>query len=91
MTIGREVPPTITPSSQPCLTTQTATDIIQCENKLVILLDYEQFPFIKTLCKNRWTVLYCTLLAKTEGEAAKKEIEEEMKADPEKAAVLKVC
>lgn len=56
----------------------------------MLLLDYEQFQFIKILCKNRWTVLYCTMLAKTEGEAAKKEIEEEMKADPEKAAVLKV-
>lgn len=67
-----------------------ATDNHDCENKLVLLLDYEQFQFIKTLCKNRWTVLYCTMLAKTEGEAAKKEIEEEMKADPEKAAVLKV-
>ncbi len=57
---------------------------------MVLLLDYEQFPFIKILCKNRWTVLYCTLLAKTEGEEAKKEIEEEMKVDPDKAAVLKV-
>ena len=57
----------------------------------MLLLDYEQFQFIKLLCKNRWTVLYCTLLAKTEGEAARKAIEEEMKADPEKEAVLKVC
>lgn len=56
----------------------------------MLLLDYEQFPFIKILCKNRWTVLYCTQLAKTEGEAARKAIEEEMKSDPEKAAVLKV-
>lgn len=57
----------------------------------MLLLDYDQFPFIKILCKNRWTVLYCTQLAKTEGEEAKRAIEEEMKADPEKAAVLKVC
>lgn len=40
--------------------------------------------------KNRWTVLYCTQLAKTEGEEERKAIEEEMKADPEKAEVLKV-
>ena len=69
---------------------QTSTDNIDCENKLVLLLNYEQFDFIKILLKNRWTVLYCTQLAKTEGDEARKEIEEEMRADPEKAKVLKV-
>ena len=77
-------------SPPPPPTPQTATDSHDCENKLVVLLNYEQFQFIKILLKNRWAVLYCTLLAKTEGEAARKAIEEEMKADPEKAAVLKV-
>ena len=36
-------------------------------------------------------MLYCTLLARTESEKEREKIESEMKADPEKAAVLKVC
>ena len=71
-------------------TLQNASDDRDCENKLVLLLGYDQFQFIKVLIKNRWTVLYCTLLAKTEGEEEKRAIEEEMKADPDKAAVLRV-
>ena len=73
-----------------CPTLQNASDDRDCENKLVLLLGYDQFQFIKILIKNRWTVLYCTLLAKTEGEEERGAIEEEMKADPEKAAVLRV-
>lgn len=69
---------------------QNASDDRDCENKLVLLLGYDQFQFIKVLIKNRWTVLYCTLLAKTEGEEDRAAIEEEMKADPDKAAVLRV-
>ncbi len=45
---------------------------------------------LQVLIKNRWTVLYCTLLAKTEGESEKEAIEEEMRADPTKEAVLRV-
>ena len=69
---------------------KNASDDRDCENKLVLLLGYEQFQFIKLLFKNRWTVLYCTQLAKTDSEAERKVIEEEMKSDPEKASVLKV-
>ena len=80
---------TIFPLSSP--PTQNASDSRDCENKLVLLLGYDQFQFIKVLFKNRWTVLYCTLLARTENEKEREKIESEMKADPEKAAVLKVC
>ena len=44
----------------------------------------------QVLIKNRWTVLYCTLLAKTKGEEERAAIEEEMRADPAKEAVLRV-
>ena len=44
----------------------------------------------QVLSKNRWTVLYCTLLAKAESDAERERIEEEMSADPEKKAILKV-
>ena len=45
----------------------------------------------QVLSKNRWTVLYCTLLAKAESDAEREKIEEEMSADLEKNAILKVC
>ena len=32
-----------------------STDNRDCENKLVLLLGYDQFPFIKVLLKNRQT------------------------------------
>ena len=46
---------------------------------------------LQVLSKNRWTVLYCTLLAKAESEADRDRIEEEMSTDPEKKAILKAC
>jgi len=69
---------------------QNASDNRDCEHKLV-LLGYDQFQFIKVLFKNRWTVLYCIQLARTENEREREKIEAEIKADPEKAAVLKAC
>ncbi|KAL5471241.1 hypothetical protein EMCRGX_G029336, partial [Ephydatia muelleri] len=69
---------------------KNATDNRDCENKLVLLLGYDQFQFIKILLKNRWTVLYCTQLARTKADTdERKQLEQEMKSDPEKAAVLK--
>lgn len=57
----------------------------------MLLLGYDQFQFIKILLKNRWTVLYCTQLARTKADTdERKQLEQEMKSDPEKAAVLKV-
>ena len=56
----------------------------------MLLLGYDQFPFIKLLLDNRWTVLYCTILARTESQDEREAIEAEMKADPDKLAVLKV-
>ena len=45
---------------------------------------------VQVLSKNRWTVLYCTLLAKAESDVEREKIEEEMSSDPEKSAILKV-
>ena len=38
------------------------TDERDCENKLVVLLDYEKFDLIKILLRNRAKVYYCTRL-----------------------------
>jgi pre-mRNA-splicing helicase BRR2 len=67
---------------------KTSTDDRDCENRLVLFLGYNQFPLIKLLLKNKYTVLYCTLLAKTENEQERLALEEEMAADPRKAEVL---
>jgi hypothetical protein len=38
----------------------------EIENRLVILLDYEKFDFIKVLLANRFAVVYCTLLGQAQ-------------------------
>lgn len=68
---------------------KSASDDRDCENKLVLQLGMDQFSFIKLLFKNRWTVLYCTLLAKAETQEDRAVLEEEMKSDPSKAIILK--
>ena len=61
----------------------------ECENKLVIPLDaYDKFDFIKMLLKNQDKIVYYTLLARAQNEAATEEIEEKMAADPKLAPIL---
>ncbi|XP_065882563.1 U5 small nuclear ribonucleoprotein 200 kDa helicase-like [Dysidea avara] len=62
---------------------------IECENKLVLLLGHDRFSFIKILLKNRKTVLYCTLLARTNDDDERQAIEEEMKKDQDTHRILK--
>ncbi|KAF2069048.1 hypothetical protein CYY_009635, partial [Polysphondylium violaceum] len=57
-------------------------DSRKCENDLVGLFDFSRFDFIKLLLNNKSTVLYCTLLAKSENEQERKKIEDEMSNDP---------
>ena len=40
-----------------------------CENKLVVLLDYDKFDLIKLLLKHRWKVAACTQLAQAQSDA----------------------
>lgn len=54
------------------------TDERSCENRLVVLLDYDKFDFIKLLLSNRHVVYYCTRLRQAQSEADRKQIEEEM-------------
>lgn len=58
-------------------------DELDCESKLVVLLDVDKFDFIKKLMKNRGKVLYCTRLKQAQSDAEKKEVEGEMLADLE--------
>eukprot|EP00899_Mesostigma_viride_P012040 jgi/Mesvir1/20837/Mv07930-RA.1 len=64
-------------------------DARDVENRLVVLLDYDKFDLIKLLMKNRWKIVWCTKLARAEGDDARRAIEQEMEAsgDP---ALLKI-
>lgn len=52
-----------------------------CENRLVVLLDYDKFDFIKLLLQNKSKIYYCTRLRQAQSEAEVKSIEDEMKVD----------
>lgn len=67
---------------------KTASDDLQCENQLVMLLGFNQFDFIKVLRQNRQMILYCTLLASAQSDSAKKTIEDKMKNDSRLSAIL---
>ena len=50
------------------MTSQDAADDRDCENKLVLLLGFDQFDFIKVLRQQRNLVLYCTMLKQAQAE-----------------------
>ena len=52
-----------------------------CENRLVVLLDFDKFEFIKLLLRNRAKIYYCTRLKQAQSETEKEAIEREMKND----------
>eukprot|EP01035_Chromulina_nebulosa_P017991 gene17991-23628_t len=54
----------------------------QCENRLVDLLEFDKFSFIKFLLNNRFKIYYCTKYRQAQTEEEKKEIEKEMVKDP---------
>lgn len=58
-------------------------DELECESRLVVLLDVDKFDFIKRLLRNRGKVLYCTRLKQAQTEAEKKAVEAEMLQDVE--------
>lgn len=67
--------------AEDCLNILQIKDDRACENKLVILLDYDKFDFIKILLRNRSKILYCTRLKQAQSEIEKSSIEAEMKED----------
>ncbi|KAK6736456.1 hypothetical protein RB195_019253 [Necator americanus] len=64
-----------------------SVDDRECENKLVLLLGFDHFDFIRILRQHRHMVLYCTLLKQAQDEE-KAKIEEEMKSRPELHHIL---
>uniref|UniRef100_K3WCS9 Helicase ATP-binding domain-containing protein n=1 Tax=Globisporangium ultimum (strain ATCC 200006 / CBS 805.95 / DAOM BR144) TaxID=431595 RepID=K3WCS9_GLOUD len=60
---------------------EAGSDLSACENRLVLLLDYDKFDFIKLLLENRAKVLYCTRLKQAQNDKERAVIEEEMISD----------
>lgn len=52
-----------------------------CENKLVVLLDFDKFDFIKLLLRNRAKIYYCTRLRQAQNDAERSSIEDQMRVD----------
>ena len=66
-----------------------ANDDRDCENRMVLLLGYDCFEFIKQLKKNRQMILYCTLIAKSQSESDRQIICEKMRNDPSLLKILR--
>eukprot|EP00292_Cryptomonas_paramecium_P033522 CAMPEP_0113700572 /NCGR_PEP_ID=MMETSP0038_2-20120614/24047_1 /TAXON_ID=2898 /ORGANISM="Cryptomonas paramecium" /LENGTH=366 /DNA_ID=CAMNT_0000624275 /DNA_START=8 /DNA_END=1104 /DNA_ORIENTATION=+ /assembly_acc=CAM_ASM_000170 len=58
------------------------------ENRLVVLLDYDKFDFIKALLKNRHAIVFCTQLGQAQKEEDKAAIQEEMRKTAEGRSIL---
>ena len=67
---------------------KTSSDERDIENQLVPLLGFNQFDLIKLFRSNRQMILYCILLASSQSENEKQEIENKMKNDPQLNKIL---
>ncbi|XP_026190378.1 U5 small nuclear ribonucleoprotein 200 kDa helicase [Cyclospora cayetanensis] len=65
-------------------------DIQECENKLVLILKYENFELAKKILKNRWKLFYCIRLGQAQTTEEKEGIREEMKHTQEGQEVLEL-
>ncbi|GFE52758.1 sec63 domain-containing DEAD DEAH box protein [Babesia ovis] len=63
-------------------------DVQECENKLVLVLKYENFEFAKLVLRNRWKIMYCTRLGQAQTDAEKEAIFDEMRQSQEGLDVL---
>ena len=55
----------------------------ECENKLVMVLDFDKFDFIKLLLRNRAKIMYCTRLKQAQDDDQRSQVENEMREDVE--------
>ena len=60
------------------LQTLQIADERACENRLVVLLDFDKFNFIKLLLKNRSKIYFCTRLKQAQTDVDRAAIEKEM-------------
>ncbi|KAI5640821.1 sec63 brl domain-containing protein [Phthorimaea operculella] len=65
-----------------------AADDRDLENRLVLLLGYDCFDFVKLLNKYRYTILYCIKLASAQSDSERQNIREEMSKQPALQRIL---
>jgi len=88
--IGKHYPDAIEAQSK----TNDTLDILaeddarECENKLVMLLDFDKFDLIKMLMKNKNKLLWCTRLGQAQDDAERAKIEAKMRESDELEAIL---
>lgn len=56
-----------------------------CENKLVVLLDFDKFDLIKLLLRNRVKIFYCIKLKQAESQEERQALEEQMRQEGDAA------
>jgi pre-mRNA-splicing helicase BRR2 len=61
-----------------------------CENRLVLLLDYDKFDLIKLLLSHRHKVAICTMLAQAQNESARADLVAQFEADEATRGVLAI-
>ena len=66
-------------------TANTERDV---ENELVPIFEYSNFETVKLLMTNRWEIVWCTRLARSQGEVERAAIEKEMAADESLSRIL---
>ena len=67
-----------------------AKDDRECENRLVQVLGFDKFDFVKTLRKHRTLIYFCIMRAKAQSDTERRAIEAKMRNDDELAPILKV-
>ena len=70
------------------LETLTEAEERDCENRLVILLDYDKFELIRLLLKHRYKIACCTRLAQAQSDAERATLLAEFEANEQTAAVV---
>ncbi|XP_011270402.1 hypothetical protein CAOG_08772, partial [Capsaspora owczarzaki ATCC 30864] len=68
---------------------QHSADDRECENRLVLLLDYDKFDLIRILRKNRLAIVYTTQYRRAVSDEQRQELEAAMSANPALFSVLR--
>ena len=76
-------------TAEDVLATLIMADERECENRLVILLDYDKFEFIRKLLKYRYRIACCTRLAQAQSDEERARLLAEFEADEASAAVVR--
>eukprot|EP00043_Microstomoeca_roanoka_P014404 m.142887 g.142887 ORF g.142887 m.142887 type:complete len:2149 (-) comp16005_c1_seq1:147-6593(-) len=67
-----------------------AKDDRECENRLVQVLGFDKFDFVKILRKHRKMIYHCIMRARAQSDAERRAIEGRMRADDDLAPILKI-